>query len=90
MKGELVQVGRCRQLLQDRHLLERKEEEERLRSKVAEVKNVFRQSLFLSFWTKTEFVVCRRSQLINNSCVVSKALADGEEVWHKLSSGNSF
>ena len=64
MKSELVQVGRCRQLLQDRHLLERKEEEERLRSKVAEVKNVFRQSLFLSFWTKTEFIVCRRSQLI--------------------------
>ena len=38
MKSKLVQVGRCRQLLQDRHLLERKEEEERLRSKVAEVK----------------------------------------------------
>ena len=33
----LLQVGRWRQLLQDRHLLERKEEEERLRSKVAEV-----------------------------------------------------
>jgi len=31
------EVGRCRQLLQDRHLLERKEEEERLRSKVAEL-----------------------------------------------------
>ena len=37
MKSEFVQVGRWRQLLQDRHLLERKEEEERLRSKVAEV-----------------------------------------------------
>ena len=33
-----MQVGRCRQLLEDRHLLERKEEEERLRSKVAEVR----------------------------------------------------
>merc|ERR1719273_2783056 len=31
------EVGRCRQLLEDRHLLERKEEEERLRSKVAEL-----------------------------------------------------
>merc|ERR550517_2248353 len=31
------EVGRWRQLLQDRHLLERKEEEERLRSKVAEL-----------------------------------------------------
>ena len=41
MKSELVQVGRWRQLLQDRHLLERKEEEERLRSKVAEVGKSF-------------------------------------------------
>ena len=41
MKLELVQVGRWRQVVQDRHLLERKEEEERLRSKVAEVRSFF-------------------------------------------------
>ena len=35
----LVQVVRRRQRLQDRHLLERKEEEERLRSKVEEVRD---------------------------------------------------
>ena len=46
MKSELVQVGRCRQLLQDRHLLERKEEEERLRSKVAEVRRSFDKVFF--------------------------------------------
>ena len=47
MKSELVQVGRCRQLLQDRHLLERKEEEERLRSKVAEVLEDLSKKSFL-------------------------------------------
>ena len=46
MKIELVQVGRWRQVVQDRHLLERKEEEERLRSKVAEVRSFF----YRQFW----------------------------------------
>ena len=84
MKGELVQVGRCRQLLQDRHLLERKEEEERLRSKVAEVRMSFDEVFFF------RSIRCVSKKPAFNCCVVSKALADGEEVWHKLSSGNSF
>ena len=88
MKSELVQVGRCRQLLQDRHLLERKEEEERLRSKVAEVRRSFNR--VFSFVLDKNRIRCVSKKPAYNSCVVSKALADGEEVWHKLSSGNSF
>ena len=47
-----MQVGRCRQLLEDRHLLERKEEEERLRSKVAEVRLTYFSNLHvkLNLW----------------------------------------
>ena len=63
MKGELVQVGRCRQLLQDRHLLERKEEEERLRSKVAEVRMSFDEVFFF-----------RSGQKQNSLCVEEASL----------------
>ena len=86
MKGELVQVGRCRQLLQDRHLLERKEEEEGLRSKVAEV----RRSRVFSFVLDKNRIRCVSKKPAYNSCVVSKVLADERRCgWHKLSFSHS-
>ena len=80
MKIELVQVGRWRQVVQDRHLLERKDEEERLRSKVAEVRSHF----YILFWISKEFVVC-----VKESCFSLKSIGRwGRErrgLWHKLS-----
>ena len=43
-----------------------------------------------SFVLDKNRIRCVSKKPAYNSCVVSKALADGEEVWHKLSSGNSF
>ena len=79
MKIELVQVGRWRQVVQDRHLLERKEEEERLRSKVAEVRSFF----YLSSGYSPEFVVIPRILFCFEKCwqMVKRC-----GLWHKLSS----